>query len=172
MAHMIHYLAYGSNLHPLRLIERIPSAMLIGTVNMPGRELTFHKRSYVDGSGKCTFFENATAHMYGALFALDSKDESVLDRIEGLGQGYKKQLVKCPLGETTYEAFTYVATRSHIDKELSPYVWYKEIVLAGARYHGFPQDYIDGIKAVDAIQDPNSARRTTKENLLVTLRGI
>ncbi len=168
---MIHYLAYGSNLHPLRLTERIPSAMLIGTIDMPGRELTFHKRSFVDGTGKCTIIESAASHMYGALFSLNPKDESVLDRIEGLGQGYKKQLVRCPLGETTYEAFTYVATKSHIDEKLSPYTWYKEIVLAGARYHGFPQDYIDSIKAVEAIQDPDHARRTTNENILMTLRG-
>ena len=168
---MIYYLAYGSNLHPLRLFERVPSAMLIGTIDMPGCELTFHKRSFVDGTGKCTFLKGAAAHMYGAVFALNPKDESVLDRIEGLGQGYKKQLVKCPLGETTYEAFTYVATRSYIDEKLSPYTWYKEIVVAGATYHGFPRDYIDSIKAVDAILDPNRARRTTNENILITLRG-
>ena len=35
------YAAYGSNLHPVRLRERVPSAELLGTGVLEGRELRF-----------------------------------------------------------------------------------------------------------------------------------
>lgn len=47
-----HCLAYGSNLHPLRLRKRVSTANLIGIVEMQGYQLAFHKRS-TDESGKC-----------------------------------------------------------------------------------------------------------------------
>lgn len=51
----VHYLAYGSNLHPLRLTARVSSARPLGTVPMPGYKIAFHKRS-IDHSGKCLFY--------------------------------------------------------------------------------------------------------------------
>ena len=58
---IIHYLAYGSNLHPLRLTLRVPSARVIGVVEMPGYMLEFHKRS-IDGSGKCLIYTEQGEH--------------------------------------------------------------------------------------------------------------
>jgi hypothetical protein len=45
----IHYFAYGSNLHPLRLQERVPSAALLGWTHLHGWELRFDKRGRTDG---------------------------------------------------------------------------------------------------------------------------
>ncbi len=41
---MIHYFAYGSNLHPVRLIERVPSASLVGVIGISKHRLAFHKK--------------------------------------------------------------------------------------------------------------------------------
>jgi len=67
----IHYLAYGSNLHPVRLRERVPSAEFIGLVLVENSRIEFSKKSK-DGSGKatleiCSEIEGAT---YGALFEI------------------------------------------------------------------------------------------------------
>jgi len=51
----LNYLAYGCNLHPVRLQKRVPSAVFTGMVELHGRILSFSKRS-VDGSGKCTIW--------------------------------------------------------------------------------------------------------------------
>ena len=46
------YFAYGSNLHPERLRERVPSAESLGVARLEAHVLRFHKRGR-DGSGKC-----------------------------------------------------------------------------------------------------------------------
>ncbi|MDH3909632.1 MAG: gamma-glutamylcyclotransferase, partial [Gammaproteobacteria bacterium] len=48
------YAAYGSNLHPRRLRERIKSATLRGTSFLHKYTLQFHKRGQ-DRSAKCGF---------------------------------------------------------------------------------------------------------------------
>lgn len=84
----LHYLAYGSNLHPLRLQERVPSAVVVGVVKLAGQLLTFSKRGG-DGSGKCACFDsgNAADVVYGVLYQMDASGRDVLDKVEGRVMG-------------------------------------------------------------------------------------
>lgn len=164
---IVHYLAYGSNLHPLRLAARVPSARVIGVVDMAGYRLAFHKRS-VDGSGKCLIYtEQGERHkMYGVLYEFDAREKANLDVLEGNGKGYFEQLVQFPLNEQTYTPYIYVAQSTHIDSTLVPYHWYKKLVLAGARYHRFPPEYVAAIEATPSKADPDAKRTQENENLL------
>ena len=47
---MIHYFAYGSNLHPLRLTDRVHCADLVGSVELASHQLAFHKQEMVPAS--------------------------------------------------------------------------------------------------------------------------
>ena len=167
-----YYLAYGSNLHPFRLNQRVPSATLIGKVELTDTRIVFHKRGVVDGSGKCTILkdevEKPVAH--GALFAIDTMEEELLDKAEGNGKGYSKQFVNCSVGKTDYLSFTYVAESKAIDASLKPYHWYKQLVLAGARYHQFPESYISYLEKVESIKDPDNARRLSNEGILENIK--
>ena len=164
----LYYLAYGSNLHPVRLIQRVPSATLIGTVKLSNSRIVFHKRS-VDSSGKCMILngEIENSFVYGALYSIETKQLELLDKAEG--DGYQKQFVKCAVGETEYSAFTYVAKSQSIDNTLKPYYWYKQLVLAGARYHQFPASYLANIEDVESIPDLDSGRRLFNEKILADL---
>jgi hypothetical protein len=126
----MHYLAYGSNLHPIRLRERAPSARLVGITALPGYQLAFHKRGR-DGSGKCDLV-GATAHhrrAFGAIYSIDPREKPLLDIAEGNGRGY----LACPITvvheAAAYRCFTYRAQPSQVAQHLSPYHWYKEFVL-------------------------------------------
>ena len=170
---LIHCVAYGSNLHPFRMVQRVRSAKPIGVVPMPGKRLAFHKRSR-DGSGKCLFFEPGGAHeiMYGVVYEFDAAEKGELDALEGLGNGYNEQLVAVPLNGKTYQAYVYVAASTHIDASLVPYDWYKEMVLLGARYHGLPAEYVAKIEAVASVVDPNPERAEKNERVLVNMRRM
>lgn len=163
----VHYLAYGSNLHPLRLAARVPSARVVGVVEMPGNLLAFHKRS-IDGSGKCLIYTEQGEHhkMYGVLYEFDAREKGNLDALEGNGKGYCEQLVQFPLNGETYTPYIYVAQSTYIDPSLVPYHWYKNLVLAGARYHGFPAEYIADIEATPSKADTDAKRTQDNENLL------
>ncbi|MGI9249173.1 MAG: gamma-glutamylcyclotransferase family protein, partial [Woeseiaceae bacterium] len=116
--------------------------------------LHFHKRSQ-DGSGKCNILSGGSG-VHVAIFEISKEDKLALDKIEGLGSGYSETLLNIPeIGDCV----SYAAEESHIDDSLVPYDWYKELVLLGARTHGFPADYLNRIGSLPSHQDPDPNRR-------------
>lgn len=150
------YFAYGSNLHPRRFTLRVPSAQVLGSAWLEGWQLRFHKRGS-DGSAKCSVVWSQVQEdrVHGAVYAMASADKPGLDEAEGLGVGYEERWVELP---SHGRVFLYVANPHHVAEGLLPYTWYKEYVLRGARHHAFPPPYIQKIKRVPAIPDPDAAR--------------
>lgn len=147
------YAAYGSNLHPLRLTERISSARLVTTGFLPGWSMRFHKRSN-DKSGKCNIFTGSNG-VHLAIYEISARDKLTLDRIEGVGCGYCDVTLSIPgVGNCA----SYAADHSYVDAALLPYDWYKELVLIGARFHDFPDNYLSRIESIRALRDPDPNR--------------
>jgi len=162
------YLAYGSNLLPARLRARIPEARLVGTCRIPGRRLAFHLAGS-DGSAKCDIPSETGACAHGALYSMGELGWARLDAIEGRDVSYVRiglQVLDSPVAGM---AEAYVAVDGRIDKGLRPYGWYKRLVLEGARYHGFPEDYVRAIGEVPELSDPDRSRAL--ENLGVMEAG-
>ena len=155
----LHYFAYGSNLHPLRLRERVPSACVIGVIEAKGLKLTFSKRSE-DHSGKCNVFQSGNPGdvVFGVVYEIDSKEKRALDEAESKGHGYNEQFLSCDINGLSFEPFTYVADSKYVDSALRPYEWYKQLVIEGAKYHLLPEEYISSLEAVFAVPDPDSKR--------------
>ena len=167
-----HYLAYGSNLHPRRLRARVASAVALGPIELCGWELRFEKRGR-DGSAKCNLRIDtdgasvpAPAHVaYGVVYQIDPTERPALDAAEDLGRGY----LEYRLETVDYgQVFFYRAAVDFIDPSLAPFDWYHALVLAGARHHAFPQDYIERIERIEAIADPDSRRRSSALRILRT----
>ncbi len=165
------YFAYGSNLHPLRLSERVPSATLIGTARIHDHKLIFHKIGR-DGSAKCSYITKKEAVLYGAVYAIAHEDKAILDRIEGVGSGYiqKQMIVHCNADE--FECFTYQAQAGYIDNSLKPYHWYKQLVLLGARHLDFPENHVFSIESHPSITDPDESRRYENGLLIRNISGF
>ncbi|MGI9204849.1 MAG: gamma-glutamylcyclotransferase family protein [Woeseiaceae bacterium] len=161
------YAAYGSNLHPLRLAERTPTARLLGTEFVSGWSLHFHKRSDRDGSGKCSI-QNLGVGIHLAIYEIAIAEKPTLDRIEGLGVGYDEIAIDVPNFGT---CCTYTARESHIDDALVPFDWYKEMVVIGCDVHGFPRDYCSRIAAVEAAPDFDSNRHQPEWRTVAKLRN-
>ena len=164
---MLYYFAYGSNLHPLRLTERVPSARMIGSVELANHRLAFHKRSR-DGSGKCNLQQTGihTDRVFGAIYALESEHKSLLDSYEGVGSGYLDEPLEILYQGQIYDCFTYRAQPSHIVEDLLPYHWYKQLVLLGARFCQFPPAYIAAIETVSSIDDADAERSEAHDVLI------
>jgi len=162
------YLAYGSNMHPIRLKQRTPSAKFYKIISLKGYKLKFHKIGR-DGSGKCNIFFTGDVNdtIYGVIYEIDECDIKYLDEAEGLGQGYIKKFLY--IKEIEEEVFFYSAQNEFIDNSLKPYSWYKALVLEGAKYFRLPSNYIEEIKKVVAVEDPNFARVKEAEAILKKL---
>ena len=163
------YLAYGSNLLPARLQARVPGARLVGTCRIPGRRLAFHLAGS-DGSAKCDIPLERGACAFGALYRIGVEGRGRLDAIEGLDVSYVRLGLRILDSPEAGTAEAYVALEDRIEAGIRPYGWYKGLVLAGARYHGFPEDYVSAISAVPELPDPNRSRAL--ENLGVVEAGL
>lgn len=106
----------------------------------------------MDGSAKCDIRPDG-AGIHVAVYHMDSGKEE-LDAIEGIG--YTSEMLDIPgFGE----CFAYIASHSHVDIALSPYDWYKEMVLLGCESQRFPDAYTSSVRLIDSIPDPNVERR-------------
>lgn len=168
MADLI-YLAYGSNLHPVRLRERVPSCELLGPVPLAGYRLVFHKTG-MDGSGKCDLSETGSPGdlAWGVLYRIDDRDKPALDAAEG--PGYACCRLPVMFEGKRIEAMTYLARSERQDPAMVPYNWYRELVLLGARLHDFPDDYIAYIQQVPVSDDVDPQRDRRHRELIAAMR--
>lgn len=161
--------AYGSNMLTARLQERCKSAKLIGVGELKGHELRWHKRS-IDRSGNCSGkcdilpSNDPAAVVLGVLYEISPDEESTLDEAEGLGKGYVKIAVQARCNGTDIAAKAYQATA--VDESLRPYTWYRALVVAGAKEQGLPANYVAGLEAAPAIEDPDHARHDKHMRLI------
>ena len=164
------YLAYGSNLHPLRIQARLPSAQLIGTTTLEGYALKFHKLGQCL-SGKCNLVRtrDSSETAYGAVFEIAATEKPILDEIEG--PGYRTEVMKVTINGEDYHAFAYIAEPTHVDDRLKPFDWYKSLVHSGSRYHRFPESYIKAIECIEAIPDPEHDRQHWHMQLIAKMKS-
>ncbi len=156
----IKYFAYGSNMSIPRLRDRVSIAGNLGVYKLHGYKLKFHKISQ-DGSGKCDALRTGLENDFilGIVFEIDEKGKPELDRVEGLNHGYKEETVevKSINDSSLLEVVIYIAT--NVYPNLLPYEWYKHHVLIGAREAGFPEEYLQAIEEVTAIEDLDEDRK-------------
>ncbi len=161
------YAAYGSNLHPIRLKKRVPSAAHIGTGFITPWNLRFNKKSDRDGTGKCSIARGG-AGVFLAIYEIDSAEKWKLDRAEGLGSGYNEITISVP---DYGDCLTYVADEGATEETLHPVDWYKEMVIVGCEFNQFPTDYLQAIKATESCRDTDDQRSRRKWELVEELRN-
>lgn len=158
------YFAYGSNMLTERLRARCKSATIRCTAAIDGYRLAFSKKSR-DGSGKATLSpcSDAGCRVFGAVFDLEASELPKLDEAEGAGNGYDRindfqVYVDGLLGPLN--VITYIAASASIDPSLKPYDWYLKLIVAGARQHQLPPQYVAAIEAVQSMPDPKPKRES------------
>lgn len=165
------YFAYGSNLHPIRLTERVGEVEVVSTASLPSYELRFDKEGS-DGSGKCTIraVDDQAAEVIGAVYRLTTDQLSRLDEFEGVGAGYRRVSIEVVSPTERLTTVTYESMSEYTNASLVPYEWYRDLVLEGARFHGFPEEYLEMLRRQPVMDDPDIARAKANETLLEKVR--
>jgi len=164
---VIYYFAYGSNMLTERLRARCPSAKAQAAARADNHALAFCKKSR-DGSGKATLWPDAGGRAFGVVFHLDESELPKLDQAEGAWKGYNRVddfRVHMARSREPLRVVTYIADPALTDQDLKPYDWYLRLVIAGARQHGLPSQYVDEIEAVRSTPDPKPNRKSRLEAL-------
>jgi gamma-glutamylcyclotransferase len=144
-----------------RMKERAPSARKINVGHLTGYRLDWNKRS--KGSGECSVTETGQPQdvVWGVSYEISSQDKPSLDLVEGSGYGQRVVRIETQTGHGT--AVLYYATS--IDPGLKPYDWYRDLVVAGAREHKLPEEYIRTLEGVATITDTDKDRSTKARHL-------
>jgi hypothetical protein len=100
------------------------------------------------------------------MFELADAERDRLDVAEGLGRGYRATLVRVETIRGILTAFTYIATPDAVDDTLTPFGWYRDLVVAGARESGLPDRYIGALATARAVADPDRGRARLHRRLL------
>jgi gamma-glutamylcyclotransferase len=163
-----HYFAYGSNLHPLRLRERTPSARVMGKALLRGYRLKLHKRGR-DLSAKCDAARTGRRQdlVRGVVYRIARGERRFLDREEQIGTGYDRVRLLVSLHGRPRLVFTYVARPEAIAQGLRPFDWYLDYVLRGGRYHGLSGRYLAGLARTERQRDSDTARRRSNHRVLL-----
>lgn len=102
--------------------------------------------------------------MYGVVFKIDRNELSNLIAAE---VGYSPEVMTLNRRDKDEVAFMFrVKDESLVDDALQPYIWYRELVLAGAREHNLPVEYVREIQNVPAVTDPDKHRDKRNRALL------
>lgn len=131
-----YYFAYGSNMDEEQMDFRCPNAELVGRARLPGWKFRINIR------GVATVVPDDEGTVHGVLWVIDESDEASLDYYEGVDAGYyvkRTETVYREDGEAV-DALLYEATD---DEPGSPRLGYLERIVAAARRHGLPPQYIE-----------------------------
>jgi gamma-glutamylcyclotransferase (GGCT)/AIG2-like uncharacterized protein YtfP len=103
------YAAYGTNLDSRQMLSRAPHSPLRGTGWLAGWRLTFAGEDVAWNGPRATVVEDATDHVYVALYDVTAADEATLDDWEGTGFGvYRKVRVRVQTLDGDALAWVYV----------------------------------------------------------------
>ena len=129
------YFAYGSNMDLAQMAERCPGARVVDGAVLEGRRFIIAARGYasvVPAPGDAVF---------GLLWDLTPEDEASLDGYEGVRPGlyHKDECVVLTTGGRNVRALLYLAAEIGTG---DPQPGYLEAIVAAARHHGLPEDYV------------------------------
>lgn len=133
-----YYFAYGSNMLPERLLERIGKYHTAFPVSLSDYRFTYNKKS-IDGTAKANIKSEKSSVVRGVCFEIDDNDFTILQKYEG---GYDRQniQVKTSEGKDIVGVVTYIS--SSIDDTFVASDEYKKLVLKGASHWKLCERYI------------------------------
>ena len=148
------YFAYGSNINTEHLRSYVPSAKAIGRARLLKKRMMCNKKSR-DNSSKANLVDSRGDAVWGVLYEIDIAELDKLDRAEG---GYERTTLQVLTDQgDAVTAEVYTSTRVTTDP--TPYDWYKELILKGAREHQLPGDYLEYLEQLPSKTDPRKRGR-------------
>jgi cation transport regulator ChaC/SOS response regulatory protein OraA/RecX len=153
---LVLHFAYGSNMSTPRLEKRVGTVRKRGIAKLDGFEIRFDKKSD-DGSGKTNIAKMMDGGtVWGVLFELTPEQMATLASRE---KGYAtRDDLKVIRDGVPVAATTFVAKKQ--TEGLKPTRTYLDYLIAGAREHQLPPEYIAKLQAVEVtVKSPTQRSR-------------
>lgn len=163
------YFAYGSNLDLVQMTQRCPAAKLVGPAHLANHRICFPRRSPVRGCAVASVEPHKGAIVWGVIYELDDDDLRRLDEREGFDPVNPTAVNRyCRVDVTVHsnpeeriDAVAYVAVPE--DDPGHPSEGYMRHIIEGAVAHSFPDDYIEFLRAIVALEDGSDVLMISEE---------
>lgn len=152
----MHYFSYGSNLNAEQMRERCPDHKVVGMAALHDHRLAFPLTSHDWGGGVAGVVPSHGTSVWGIVYELSEGDLAALDRYEGYRGPddqhnlYDRQTVFVELTRPEdgsiprrVRAWCYFARPSN---PAAPSRRYLDAILAGARHHKLPDEYVAALE--------------------------
>ncbi|KAG7092684.1 hypothetical protein E1B28_009017 [Marasmius oreades] len=146
-------LSYGSNIWMDQMKRRCPDSRFIGVAKLEKWRWIISTRGYAN------IVPSEDDHVYGFVYALNERDEKVLDGFEGVPLSYTKHTLPVELtkgvdghedytytkeGKTLLDVMVYVNTRDIKDGRIQEeYIHRMSQAMADGLKEGIPKEYLD-----------------------------
>ena len=147
----MYYFAYGSNMDPERMRERLGRLPERKAASLAGWILKFNKiASRNPREGYANIMQQNGAVTEGILYDITDAETGKLDVKEGYPDHYNKVALQVRLGnDTEVRAMTYVAQHDKVNDSLKPSRDYLRHLLADMEF--LSEGYIRKLEAVETI---------------------
>ena len=134
----IAYFAYGANMSVQGMAVRCPGARVLGPATLDGHAFRINANHFA------TIVPAAGKRVHGILWLLRDEHRAALDEYEGVPFGmYRRHSLRVTTDDgDPRTALAYIARDATPTRTRGEYL---DVILAAARAHGFPPEYVDEI---------------------------
>jgi hypothetical protein len=138
---MLYYFAYGANMDPALMKERVPDARLVGPARLDGFRLEFSVYSTKWNGGGANLELDPAAHVWGVLWELPEGGMKGLDAYQGHPIFFRREQVSVTGPEGPMVASTYRV--AHQNAYIRPTDAYLARLRSAIRIQGLPPEALD-----------------------------
>ena len=141
------YFAFGSNMLEREILHHTPHAQSLGCAVLRGYRLAFTRWSAKRGGGVADIVEHPTGEVWGVLYEVPDDELHALDAKEGVPTAYRRMTVR----EEDAAGVECDAMAYEVVDRTGPYAptaIYLAIIIEGAREHGLPAWYVEGLTSL------------------------
>jgi len=146
------YFAYGSNLDVDQMGARTEAICTALRCRLPQYLLVFNKLPDAGIGAFASIIADKASSVWGVAYLCDEEAIARLDRREGVATGHYRHEnvdVVTDAGDVLH-AMTYVAGDDHTREGLRPRSEYLRTIIAGARQHALPREYVAALLVLEA----------------------
>jgi gamma-glutamylcyclotransferase (GGCT)/AIG2-like uncharacterized protein YtfP len=136
------YFAYGSNMDPEQMSQRVVGARALGPARLDGFSLTFSVYSNKWEGGAANIELEPEGHVWGVLWEVPDEHAERLDAYEGHPVFYRREEVSVDGPDGTVVAMTYRIAHQE-GTYIRPTDQYLQRMRTGIRRHGIPPEALD-----------------------------
>lgn len=143
------YFAYGSNMDKDQMLERCPSAVLVGPATLADYRLAFTIFSPKRNCGCADIVPSVGSVVYGLLYDLTDADMQALDGFEGHPVHYQRLLIRVKTEGREMDAYSYEVVNKQND--MRPSIHYLGLLQSAATRFDFPAEYQKFLRDVQTL---------------------